>query len=112
MYFQIQILSFNCLLRLLNLSLPKACKVMYFGVCVSPQVQTLVEQEVRAAMKSKERKLQDLLEKFEKMDNEVNYASSIQKLEVGGSSGSHLLLTENVPAHCQLVLSPPLNLQT
>ncbi len=107
-----QILSFNCLLQLLNLTLPNACKVMYFGACVSPQVQTLVEQEVQAAIKSKERKLQDLLENFEKMDNEIDYASSIQKLEVGGSSGSHLLLMENVPAHCHLVLSPPLNLRT
>lgn len=80
----------NYHLQLLQGTLPYVC--VYF-VCVCPQVQTLIEQEVSAVGKKNETKLRGLLETIQQLDREVNYESAIQKLEVGGSSGTHTFLT-------------------
>lgn len=49
------------------------------------QVQSLIEQEVRSTMERQETKLKGLIETIEHLDREINYESTIQKLEVGGS---------------------------
>lgn len=60
---------------------------MCSNVCVSillvSQVQILIEQEVRSVLKKSETKLQGLLETIQQLDRQIDYESSIQKLEVG-----------------------------
>eukprot|EP00064_Thunnus_orientalis_P019605 superscaffoldBa00004973_g19729 len=45
------------------------------------EVQTLIEQEVRSAVKKNETKLQSLAEAIQRLNCEVNHESTIQKLE-------------------------------
>ncbi|XP_022612667.1 activating transcription factor 7-interacting protein 2 isoform X1 [Seriola dumerili] len=45
------------------------------------ELQTLIKQEVRSAVKKNEIRLEGLIETIEKLDNGYNYESSIQKLE-------------------------------
>ncbi|XP_023252920.1 uncharacterized protein LOC111647536 isoform X2 [Seriola lalandi dorsalis] len=45
------------------------------------EVQTLIKQEVRSAVKKNEIRLEGLIETIEKLDNGFDYESSIQKLE-------------------------------
>lgn len=55
-------------------------------ICVCPQVQALISQEVHRALRNSETKLQGLIEAVEQLDREVDFKSSIQKLEVCESS--------------------------
>lgn len=68
-----------------------ACTLCLF--CLCPQVQTLIEQEVRSALKKNETKLQGLIETIQQLDRGVDYESSIQKLEVSRSSATYVELT-------------------
>ncbi|KAM6913614.1 uncharacterized protein atf7ip2 [Lycodopsis pacificus] len=45
------------------------------------EVETLIEQEVHAAVQKKESKLQGLIETIQQLDQAVDYSSSIQELE-------------------------------
>lgn len=56
-------------------------------------MQTLIEQEVRSALKKNETKLQGLIETIQQLDRGVDYESSIQKLEVSRSSATYVELT-------------------
>lgn len=60
---------------------------------VCPQVQTLIEQEVRSVLKNNETRLQGLYETIQHLERQVDYESSIKKLEVGWSSGTRLWFT-------------------
>ena len=62
--------------------------VFILCVCVCLQMQTLIKQEVRSEAKRNENKLQDLIESVQNLDQAVDYEKTIQKLEVGGSSGA------------------------
>lgn len=74
-----------------NFSLQVEC-VIYTLVFVCPQVQTLIEQEIHRTMKKNETKLQGLIETIQQLECGVDYENSIQKLEVGGSSGTNFYL--------------------
>lgn len=60
-----------------------------FCVIVRQQLETLIEQEVDTVFKKRENKLQGLIGTIQQLDREVDYESSMQKLEVGESSGAH-----------------------
>lgn len=79
--------DYNYNLQLLNAALPYDC--VY--VCVVPQVEMLIEQEVHTALKKKESKLQGLIGTIQQLDRAVDYGNSMKKLEVGGSSVVHIL---------------------
>lgn len=54
-----------------------------FYHCCWLQVQSLIKQEVRSAMEKNEAKLKALIETIEHLDRNIDYESTIQKLEVG-----------------------------
>lgn len=56
---------------------------IYVSILLVSQVQILIDQEVRSALKKSETKLQGLLETIQQVDRQIDYANSIQKLEVG-----------------------------
>lgn len=67
-------------------ALPCPWRFIFFECChCCLQVQSLIEQEVRSAMERHETKLKGLIETIEHLDRKINYESTIQKLEVGGS---------------------------
>lgn len=50
-------------------------------------MQSLIKQEVRSAMEKNETNLKALIETIEHLDRNIDYESTIQKLEVGWRGG-------------------------
>lgn len=67
----------------MNTARPNALHACVLIPLVCPQVQTLIEQEVRSVLKNNETRLQGLYETIQHLERQVDYESSIKKLEVG-----------------------------
>lgn len=74
----------------MNTARPNALHACVLIPLVCRQVQTLIEQEVRSVLKNNETRLQGLYETIQHLERQVDYESSIKKLEVGWSSGTRL----------------------